>query len=139
MFIWLLTSACAGTPQKTDTAAPPPILTERVTAYWQAKIEYDLEKTYFLETPDYRKKIRFQEYIKADAGGFLIQDVQIESITIDGSSAKVDLVIRTRLLNVRTPKEGITRHVADYWKLVDGHWYHTTPPRPKKRSKPIWS
>jgi len=138
LFFWLLTAACAGTLEKTEPAVPPETaLKERVTAYWEAKMKGDLEKTYLLQTPDFRKRIRIVEYIKADAGGFLIKEARIESITIDGSSARVDLVIRTHLLRIRTPKKGITRHLADYWKFVDGLWYHTTPPRPKKRAKPL--
>jgi hypothetical protein len=136
LLVLLVCGACAQV--QTKPAASPSSersLWERANAYWQAKIKGDLEKTYLLETPDFRKRIRLLDYVKAYSGGFLFREARLESVTIDGSSARVDLVIRTHLLGIRTPKKGITRHLADYWKLVDGHWYHTTSPRTKKRSQ----
>ena len=124
-FFLLIISSCATTQPRTDSAAS---LKERANTYWQAKIKGDLEKTYLLETPDFRKKTRLLDYFKAYSGGFLFQEARIKSVTIDGSSGKVDLVIRTHLLGIRLPKEGITRPLTDYWKLVNGHWYHTTSP-----------
>jgi len=133
-----LTCACTVTQDKTATVGPSPsTLKLRVTTYWQAKIKGDLEQTYHLETPDFRKKTRLLEYLKAQSTGFLIQEARVESITIDGPYAKVNLLIRTHLMGIRTPKGGITRTMVDYWKLVDGQWYHSLPPLPKKRSKPI--
>ena len=125
LFIWLLTSACAGTQQKTDTAIPPPqTLKERATAYWHHRAKGQLDKAYLLETPALRKKVGIVDYIKATSGGHIIMASHVKSITIDGAYAKVTLQIRHGLMGIYTGKKGITRNMVDTWELVDGQWYH---------------
>ena len=123
LFMLLLTSACAGTQPRLDSAS---LLKERATTYWCHKIKGELDRAYLLESPVMREKVSLTDYIKAFSSGYLFIDAHVKSVAINGTSARVNIEVRYCLLGVYTTKRGIRREIVDRWKLVDGQWYHTT-------------
>ena len=118
--VMFLAVGCAGLPKGADGESA---LRSRVNAYWQHKIKGEFDRAYLLESPDIREKITLTNYIKAQTGGVIWRDVDIESVSINEDLATVILKINYVFLGMFGPKEGISRQINDYWQLQKGKWY----------------
>ncbi len=94
--------------------------------YWQARINHDFDTTYALEFPELKKTFKMQDY-KAQFGPDVVhQRVEVTELTTQGDETQVKLKVYFRL---NAPVPGVAGKeeyawIRDYWKQVDGKWYH---------------
>ena len=100
-------------------------LRDRIMAFWDHKMKEEFDKSYEYEIPVYRKNTRMVQYIGSfNTDVIKWTSVKVEGIRVEGASALVDLIVRTK---VTLP--GIRANEADSplyekWVKVDNVWYH---------------
>jgi len=132
----MLLTACAGvqpTARGPESGSSEKALWQRADTYWQNKIKLQLDKTYPLETPSYRRQISLTRYARGYPGEVMYQKATIKSVKIDGDHGLVEVEIRYRYMGAFSPRGGIRTTLISHWTLVDGQWYHLIrPPAPNK-------
>ncbi|RJR19300.1 MAG: hypothetical protein C4582_10600 [Desulfobacteraceae bacterium] len=121
-------SACTGNALVRDDETA---LRGRAGIYWQHRVKKAFAECYLMETPEVREGITITNYVMGLSGGIIWISASPKSISIDGDKATVQVEMTYAMFGMYTPKGGITRVVPDYWKRVDGVWYHLYQP-PKK-------
>ena len=129
LIVLLLTGACAHQQAVSD---PESALKARATAYWQHRVAGELGDAYAFEIPATREKTSLTNYIKGLSSGILLREAAVQRLTLDGDKGIVRMKFTFRLLGIYTPKKGIPMEGNDYWELIDGIWYHETPPKRKR-------
>ena len=126
IFCLIIFSGCA-TKEAVKNSGDEEILRERVTAYWNHKINGEFEKSYEYESPLYRKQVSVMRYVSGFDTPSKVKWVGtgIESVAIDGDSANVNLRVRLSI-NTGNPdrKIGPETFESEQWVKVEGVWYH---------------
>lgn len=106
-------------------------LTARAKTYWQHRVKKAFAECYLMEAPEVREGITLTNYVMGLSGGIIWIAASPKSVYIDGDSGTVQIEMTYAMFGIYSPKGGITRIVPDYWKRVEGVWYHIYQP-PKK-------
>jgi hypothetical protein len=98
----------------------------RVETYWQHKTREELDKTYEMEYPLYKKQVTLVNYIKKNSNPLVkVNGFTIENISYDSDdSAQVKLMTN---LTVKAPGAKPFTHDmvrTEHWARIDGKWYH---------------
>lgn len=98
----------------------------RIETYWQHKTREELDKTYEMEYPLYKKQMTLVNYIKKNSNPHVkINGFTIENISYDSDdSAQVKLRMN---LTVKAPGAAPFTHNIDrseHWARIDSKWYH---------------
>ena len=109
----MLASACGGKPAS---------LEERVTAYWQARLQKQAEKAFEFEMPGSVEKPRYLQQIFVTPIAFTASS--ITSIHQNGDEATVNLQMQYLLPGLTRP---VTSPLAEKWMKVRGQWYRQSP------------
>jgi len=123
----MLLTACAGVQpagRGPESTSSQKALRQRAETYWQNKIKLKLEKTYPLETPEFRKRFSIVDYSRHYGGEVVFHGAEVKSVEIDGKNAMVNVRVRYSFFGLYSPKGGAPATLRDYWTLVDGKWYH---------------
>lgn len=107
--LFVLASACGGKPAN---------LEERVTAYWQARLQKQAEKAFEFEAPGRVEKSIYLNRILAAPISFTASS--ITSIREEGDEATVHLQMEYLLPGLTRP---VTSSTAEKWVKVRGQWY----------------
>jgi hypothetical protein len=114
--------------KETSTLQPKgETLKERVTIYWNLKVNKEFDKTYNLEDPLYRNKVSLVRYINLNSNPLVeYKGFEIVNIVEDEDKADVELkiTVRAKVPGAR-PFENDTV-IKDQWIFHDGNWYHLT-------------
>ena len=125
LLILFLCTACAQVQTKPAASlSSEESLWERANAYWQAKITVQLDKTYPLENPEFKKQLNLAQYARNYGAEVIYKKASIESVKIEGKFAIVSVAINYIYFGAFAPRGGARTIVEDYWGLVDGQWYH---------------
>ena len=114
-------AACAGRAVVKDEEG---ILRDRANLYWQHRVKKAFAECYLMEAPEVREGVTVTNYVMGLSGGIIWISGVPKSISIDGDKATVQLEMTYAMFGMYTPKKGITRTIPEYWKRVDGIWYH---------------
>lgn len=106
----MLASACGG-----KSAS----LEERVTAYWQARVQKQAEKAFEFEMPGSVEKSEYLQQTLVTPISFTASS--ISSINQNGDEATVNLQMQYLLPGLTRP---VTSPVAEKWIKIRGQWYH---------------
>jgi hypothetical protein len=126
-FILVSLFGCAAKTEVVPVRGPDDreVLEKRVREYWDMMIELtpkSVEKMYRYESPSFREKVSFAEYIpRFKTRKFMT--AEIKGIQIEGDKANVALFLTYR---VALPVIGKTlpRSEDERWVKVEGTWYH---------------
>lgn len=116
---------CSGIPKKGDQEA---LLRDIVDSYWQSRVKQQFADCYLLEAPEVRAGVSLTNYVLGLSGGIIWVSAVSRAITIDGDFATVKLDMRYAMMGVYSPKAGLPKMQFDYWKRVEGIWYHIFKP-----------
>lgn len=109
-------------PAGTDTVAQ---LTARANQYWSYRVKGDLEKAYAFEDPETIEDTSLTDYVKSFGGGIKWLAAEVDSATIAGDKAQVLVRMRYRWQFAKDqPQDGMVSIASEYWRNVDGVWYH---------------
>jgi hypothetical protein len=128
IFLLIILSGCA-TKEALKNVSDEDILRQRVMAYWNYRIQEELNKSYEMEDPLYRKKSTLVNYIKNIYTNVVKwKSFNISYINIEEEMADVGLEI-TANMNLPGIPSGKEIHapIKDRWVKSDGVWYHLSP------------
>lgn len=148
IFVVLMLNAC-GHLNRTRLA-PEEALKERVTAYWDARVEGNSQKAYELLVPEARRALTLSTYANrtkhSEIVTYSVQDIAIDS---ENNEATVRVERSFRIKPGAIPvkiDQTLDQTTDDRWVLVDGEWYmyyavfptfdFTGPPSSRKE-KPV--
>jgi hypothetical protein len=97
-------------------------LSERITKYWEARVNGDVEATYALEAPDTISQPSYREKLLKSPVAF--KTFTIKSIKENGDEAEVELEVGYLLPGLSRPASST---MVDKWVKVHGRWYHKLP------------
>ena len=121
-------------------------LRARAKKYWGYRINRDYEKSYGFENPEKIKGVNLTKYIGTFGPGVKWLGSEVDQVNINGDTGYVLMKIRYLWAfpgdksRKDMPREGITSKSMDYWKLVNGTWYHQfrnvqgVKPKPRTRT-----
>jgi hypothetical protein len=118
----MLASACGG-----KSAS----LEERVTAYWQARLQKQAEKAFEFEMPGSVEKSKYLQQMFTTPISFT--GSSITSIRENGDEATVNLQMQYLLPGLTRP---VTSSLEEKWSKVRGQWYRQ-PPEPEKGTSAV--
>ena len=124
IFFLIIFSGCA-IKSATKNLSDEEVLRERVTAYWNYRVNLELEKSYEYEYPLTRKMQNLVSYIQSfNVGAVQWKSFDIKKISMEEDTAHVDLALKARLrlpgIRVSEPETVVT----DQWARYEGQWYH---------------
>lgn len=101
-------------------------LLARVNEFWKYKIAGDLEKAYAYEDPETVAGTTVSDYVRAIGGAVKWLDAQVSFATIAGDHAKVlvEITYYWTFVKGEGAQQGVKSEAAEFWRLVDGVWYH---------------
>lgn len=112
------------------------VLRNRAMAYWNHRINDELDKSYDYEDPFYRKKIGMVNYIKNfsnNAAKWKAANIIDMNMTGDTASLNVNMKVS---LNAHLIRGGeIDTVIADNWVKMEGVWYHVIQANAVNRGK----
>jgi hypothetical protein len=101
------------------------VLEKRVREYWDMMIELtpqSVEKVYRYESPSFREKVSFAEYIHRFRTRKYLT-AEIKGIEIEGNKAQVSLFLTYRVALPNIPKN-LPKSEDEKWIKVEGTWFH---------------
>jgi hypothetical protein len=93
-------------------------LESRVNAYWQFRIQGEVEKAFTFEAPGSKEKAAYMKEILT--APIVYTEKTIISITEDGNEAEVKLQMKYLLGGLAQP---VTSSMAEKWVKIRGQWY----------------
>ena len=127
--------SCAGIRKSPKTGEE--LLRERVDAYWNLRVEGELDKTYQFEYPLYRKKVSYNSYLRRFSNPtFRFEDIKVTHIDVKDKEANIKLKVKVviRGINRRALVVGAIRNnrrsfeadavIKDKWIRWRDVWYH---------------
>jgi hypothetical protein len=127
-FVLISLMGCASKTQVVPVRGPDDreVLGKRVREYWDMMIELtpqSVEKVYRYESPSFREKVSFPEYIhRFKTRKYLT--AEIKGIEIEGNKAQVSVFLTYRVALPNIPKS-LPKSEDEKWVKVEGTWYHT--------------
>ena len=125
IFCLIIFSGCA-TKETVKSPNDEEVLRERVTAYWNHKINGEFDKSYEYESPLYRKQVNLISYIRSFNPEVLVKwtGMRIEKVFIEDEAATLDLKVKVKILNKPSRDIEPETSVSEKWVRVGGIWYH---------------
>lgn len=126
-FLLISLMGCASKTEVVPVRGPDDreVLEKRVREYWDMMIELtpkSVEKAYRYESPSFREKVSFPEYIpRFKTRKFLT--AEIKGIEIEGNKAKVALFLTYRVALPNITKT-LPKSEDERWVKVEGTWFH---------------
>jgi hypothetical protein len=102
-------------------------LRDRVTKYWEHKMNREFDKSYDFEYPLYRKAVSMVNYIEYAPKHIRLLNAEIADIQIEGERATVGLNVKAwiSIPQFRMKKEdSYTSYREERWVKAGDEWYH---------------
>jgi hypothetical protein len=104
-------------------------VSERVDAYWKAKVEGRYADAYGFEDPLFRRTVSIERYIKTRGVAGRWKKYSIKDIKLNGDSAETKVVVLVDFSFLGAKKDSPPINVKGRWSKIDGTWYHVPPKR----------
>jgi hypothetical protein len=100
-------------------------LVQRAHQYWDAIKVNDQVTAYRIESGSIDGTLTPHAFRRDFSGSGRLVDYQFNQVRITGDQAVIDIRVAYELPQLRNP---VTWDKAIAWTLVDGQWYHKSPP-----------
>lgn len=113
-------AGCASMAPSTPEAA----VEQRANEYWKARQTGQVEKTYALTSPSYRKVRTFDQFRLQFGGAAAVKSVEVTKVTCDLEKcvARIKLSVTPALAGLKVGN--IDTYLDETWLLEDGNWWH---------------
>jgi hypothetical protein len=104
--------------------APEAAVEQRATAYWKARQTGQVEKTYALTPPSYRKVRTFEQFRLQFGAAAAVKSVEVTKVTCEPEKcvARIKLSVTPALVGLKLGN--IETYLDETWLLEDGQWWH---------------
>jgi len=116
----LVLAGCATMSPSTPEAA----VEQRATAYWKARQSGQVDKTYALTPPSYRKVRTFEQFRLQFGAAAAVKTVEVTKVTCEPEKcvARIKLSVTPALAGLKVGN--IDTYLDETWLLEDGQWWH---------------
>lgn len=116
----LILAGCASFAPSTPEAA----VEQRATAYWKARQTGQVEKTYALTPPSYRKVRTLEQFRLQFGAAAAVKSVEVAKVTCEPEKcvARIKLSVTPALAGLKMGN--IDTYLDETWLLEDGQWWH---------------
>lgn len=116
----LLVAGCDSLQPRT----PEEEVEQRAEQRWDALIDGDFSKAWEYTQPGYRELVKQKDYRRQFGAGGEWQDVQVHSVTCEGSRCEVRLRVNTKILMPPAAERNVVGTVDEIWVREDGQWWY---------------
>jgi hypothetical protein len=106
-------------------------LIQRVTAYWNARIEDQVETAYSIEHPEARKNLPFHRYARTialpqqAATGAIVKLLSFKILAVDLKEDQANVTVQQETQIIAPGIHSVLKlSTEEQWFRVQGEWYH---------------
>lgn len=118
--LWL--AGCA-TSAPEAMGKPEEVVRTRATARAEAFVKGDLDRSYSLIAPSYRKLRDVAAYKRGFGGGAQWEKAEVKGVSCEAERCKVELAVGVKPLIRGRIGDTITVQFQEVWLLEDGNWW----------------
>ena len=127
--------AVLGSGQTAPESQPAESLKQRVTAFWEARLQGDAITAYQYEAYAHTGKMTATQYVQSRSSQLTYTEYTIKEIQEQDNAAQVEIAIKCQLAVPGMADVSLDEVIEERWtRLDDGQWYRNN--RRDKRSKP---
>jgi hypothetical protein len=113
-------AGCAAVP---DNRPPEEVVRQRATERAEAFVKGDLDRSYSLLAPSYRKLRDANAYKRSFGGGVTWEKAQVKSVTCEPQRCKVAMAVSVKPLIRATFGDTISMQFEETWLFEEGNWW----------------
>jgi len=118
-----LALALAGCASVSANRSPEEVVRQRATERAEAFVKGDLDRSYSLTTPSYRKLRDLAAYKRSFGAGATWEKAEVKNVTCEPVRCKVAIAVSVKPLIRGRFGDTITVQFDETWLLEDGNWW----------------
>ena len=118
-----LALALAGCASVSANRTPEEVVRQRASERAEAFVKGDLERSYSLTTPSYRKLKDLDGYKRGFGAGAKWEKAEVKGVTCEPQRCKVAIAVGVKPLIRGRFGDTITVQFEETWLLEDGNWW----------------